>query len=40
MPIDSFARGEEIMSNLKNSGSVQVTVLREGKPIALTVSLQ
>ena len=40
MPIDSFARGEEIMSNLKNSSSVHVTVLRDGKPIALTVGLQ
>ena len=40
LPIDSFARGEEIMSNLKNSSSVHVTVLRDGKPIALTVGLQ
>ncbi len=40
MPIDSFARGEEIMSNLSNSSSVHVTVLRDGKPIALTVGLQ
>ena len=40
MPIDSFARGEEIMSKLKNANSVNVTVVRDGKPIALTVGLQ
>jgi general secretion pathway protein C len=40
MPVDSFARGEEIMSNLKNSSSVRVTVLREGKPTEITVGLQ
>jgi len=39
-PIDSFARGEEIMSDLGNARSVQVTVLRDGKTIPLTVGLQ
>ena len=40
LPIDSFARGQEIMNSLKNSSSVHVTVLRDGKPVALTVGLK
>lgn len=39
-PVDSFERGQEIMSNLKNSNSVRVTVLRDGKPTDITVGLQ
>ncbi|HEY0178075.1 MAG TPA: PDZ domain-containing protein, partial [Dokdonella sp.] len=39
-PIDSFARGRQIVSSLQNSSSVQVTVLRDGKPTELTVGLQ
>lgn len=39
-PIDSFARGEEIMSNLAKSSSVNATVVRDGKTISLTIGLQ
>lgn len=39
-PIDSVARGEQIMSSLGSSGPVRITVLRDGKPTALTVVLQ
>lgn len=38
--IDSYARAQEIVSHLGNSSSVNVIVLRDGKPVALTVSLQ
>lgn len=39
-PIDSVARGQQIMSTLGNASSVRVTVLREGKPVELTVGLK
>ncbi|MEO6689483.1 MAG: type II secretion system protein N [Dokdonella sp.] len=39
-PIDSFARGQEIMSKLSQASSVRVTVLRDGKPTDVTVGLQ
>jgi general secretion pathway protein C len=39
-PIDSFARGQEIMSTLGQASSVRVTVLRDGKPVDVTVGLQ
>jgi general secretion pathway protein C len=40
MPIDSLSRGQQIMSTLGNAGSVRVTVLRDGKPAEITVSLK
>ena len=40
LPIDSFERGQEILSNLKNSSSVRVTVLRNGQSTDLNVGLQ
>lgn len=40
LPIDSLARGQEIMSSLKNSTAVRVTVLRDGKSTDLDVGLQ
>ena len=40
LPIDSFARGQEILSNLKDSSSVRVTVLRDGQSTDLSVGLQ
>ncbi|HEY0232471.1 MAG TPA: type II secretion system protein N [Dokdonella sp.] len=40
MPVDSLSRGQDIMSSLKNSSSVRVTVLRDGKPADVTVGLQ
>lgn len=39
-PIDSFARGQEIMSRLGQASSVRVTVLRDGKSAEVTVGLQ
>lgn len=39
-PIDSVARGQQILSSLGNASSVRVTVLRDGKPTDLTVGLQ
>ncbi|MEO5561160.1 MAG: type II secretion system protein N [Dokdonella sp.] len=39
-PIDSFARGQEIMSKLSQASSVRVTVLRDGKTTEVTVGLQ
>jgi len=40
MPVDSLSRGQDIMSSLKNSSSVRVTVVRDGKPTDVTVGLQ
>jgi general secretion pathway protein C len=40
MPVDSFARGQEIMSSLSQASSVRVTVLRDGKPTEVSVGLQ
>ncbi|GAA0725107.1 type II secretion system protein N [Dokdonella soli] len=40
MPVDSFARGQQILSSLGSASSVRVTVLRDGKPTELTVGLQ
>ena len=40
LPVDSFARGEQILAGLKNSASVRVTVQRDGKPVDLSVGLQ
>jgi general secretion pathway protein C len=40
MAVDSLSRGQDIMSSLKNSSSVRVTVLRDGKPTDVTVGLQ
>lgn len=38
--VDSFARGQQILSNLANANSARVTVLRDGKPVELSVGLQ
>ena len=40
MPVDSFARGQQIISSLENSSSVRVTVLRNGTPTEVTVGLK
>lgn len=40
LPIDSIARGQEIMSSLRTAASVRVTVLRDGKSADVTVGLQ
>ncbi|MBO9662064.1 type II secretion system protein N [Dokdonella sp.] len=38
--VDSFARGQQILSNLAGANSARVTVLRDGKPVELRVGLQ
>lgn len=38
--VDSFARGQQILSNLAAARSARVTVLRDGKPVELDVGLQ
>lgn len=38
--VDSFARGQQILSNLAAAKSARVTVLRDGKPVELDVGLQ
>ncbi|WP_380019598.1 type II secretion system protein N [Dokdonella ginsengisoli] len=38
--VDSFARGQQILSSLATAKSARVTVLRDGKPVELDVGLQ
>lgn len=38
-PVDSLARGREILASLGGAGTVRVTVLRDGQPAELTVGL-
>jgi general secretion pathway protein C len=40
MAVDSFARGQEIMTGLASATSVRVTVLRDGKPTEVNVGLK
>ena len=40
MAVDSFARGQEIMTGLVSASSVRVTVLRDGKPTEVNVGLK
>jgi general secretion pathway protein C len=39
-PVDSIARGQQIVDSLRNAASARVTVLRNGKPIDITISLK
>jgi len=39
-PVDSLARGQQIIENLRKSSSARVTVLRDGKPTEITISLK
>lgn len=39
-PIDSPARGQQILSSLAGSRATRVTVLRDGRPIEISVGLQ
>lgn len=38
-PVDSIARGQEILASLGGAGTVRVTVLRDGQPAELTVGV-
>jgi general secretion pathway protein C len=39
-PVDSVARGQQILDSLRTASSARVTVLRDGKPTDVTVSLK
>ena len=39
-PVDSLARGQQIIENLRTAASARVTVLRDGKPTDITISLK
>ena len=39
-PVDSLARGQQIVERLRNASSARVTVLRNGKPTDVTISLK
>ena len=39
-PVDSIARGQQIVDSLRNAASARVTVLRNGKPTDITISLK
>jgi general secretion pathway protein C len=39
-PVDSLARGQQIFESLRTSSSVRVTVVRDGKPTDVTISLK
>jgi len=39
-PVDSLARGQQIIEGLRNATSARVTVLRDGRPTDITISLK
>ena len=39
-PVDSIARGQQIIEGLRNASSARVTVLRDGRPTDITISLK
>jgi len=39
-PVDSIARGQQIVESLRSAASARVTVLRDGKPTDITISLK
>jgi len=39
-PVDSIARGQQIVDSLRSAASARVTVLRDGKPTDITISLK
>ena len=40
VPLDSPARAQEVMTSVSNASRVTVTVLREGKPVTLSVNVK
>ncbi|MGB0135093.1 type II secretion system protein N [Dokdonella sp.] len=40
VPVDSVARGQQILESLRNASSVRVTVTRDGQPAEITVQLK
>jgi general secretion pathway protein C len=39
-PVDSLARGQQIIEGLRSASSARVTVLRDGRPTDITISLK
>jgi general secretion pathway protein C len=39
-PVDSLARGQQIIEGLRTAASARVTVLRDGKPTDITITLK
>jgi general secretion pathway protein C len=39
-PVDSISRGQQILENLRSASSARVTVLRDGKPTDVVISLK
>jgi len=39
-PVDSLARGQQIIEGLRNASSARVTVLRDGRPTDITITLK
>jgi len=39
-PVNTLARGEQIVDSLRTASSARVTVLRDGKPTDITISLK
>jgi len=39
-PVDSLARGQQIVESLRTASSARVTVLRDGVPTDITISLK
>ncbi len=39
-PVDSLARGQQIIEGLRNASSARVTVMRDGRPTDITISLK
>jgi general secretion pathway protein C len=39
-PVDSLSRGQQIVESLRSASSARVTVLRDGKPTDVTISLK
>ena len=39
-PVDSLSRGQQIVESLRSASSARVTVLRDGKPTDITISLK
>jgi general secretion pathway protein C len=38
--VESLARGQHIIEGLRNASSARVTVMRDGRPTDLTISLK
>jgi general secretion pathway protein C len=39
-PVDSLARGQQILESLRSASNARVTVLRDGRPTDVVISLK